>query len=155
MGVMCMSIGEDRPPLLARVDVYLKKHRLSERRFSLLASGQPNLLHRVRQRQNPRKGTIELIEAMMAGPPVTLTPKVYKVRRYSLQVSETIRADLAERSRRATCPVEQAATFLRRDGWMVCRASVKVADATGFLVGRLSLTDEEMMAMARKKGWEG
>lgn len=152
---MSVDGGEGPPPLLDRVNGYLSKHKLSPRRFSLLATGHPNVVHRLQSGRKPGRRTIERIEALMAGPPVLLTHRNYSARRYGLQCSAAIRKDNAARLHRANDPCEQAALHLRKDGWLVCKASVQTPGAEGYIVGRMSLTDEEMLAMARKKGWAG
>jgi hypothetical protein len=142
-------------PLLDRVALYLDKHDIAPTRFGKLAVGSPSLVNRMRAGKLLRRDTIERVEAMLAGPPVRMTQAQFKARRYRLALSEAVRADIAERTRRATDPHELAATFIRRRGWMVCRASVVEEGAEGFIVGSSPVTEDDLLKRARKYGWEG
>lgn len=68
-----------------------------------------------------------------------------------------ILAGHAESAARRACPVEQAKAHLRRRGWKVFAATVIGGPDGMFVIGSGSgfYTEAEMLAFARRRGWEG
>jgi hypothetical protein len=65
--------------------------------------------------------------------------------------AEARAAELAAAEFRATDPVEQAITLLRRRGFPVCRASTLGGAAGQWVVGSRKMTADELLAMARRQ----
>lgn len=64
--------------------------------------------------------------------------------------------ECAEALRRASDPIERAKTHLRRKGFVCFAAAVLPGGARGrTIVGRAVMSDEEVLAFARRKGFEG
>jgi hypothetical protein len=155
VGCSVMGVADGGPTLLERIEAYLAKHELAPTKFGKLTVGSPSLLTRMRAGKTLRRGSIERVEAMLAGPPIVLTPRSYKSRRYRVATAEQIRFDMMERDRRLSDPFEQAANVLRRTFKPVVRARVYDPEATGWMIGHARVDDEEFLARARRAGWEG
>ncbi|RJF93016.1 hypothetical protein [Sphingomonas cavernae] len=73
------------------------------------------------------------------------------------KTARLIMAAIADQHRRATDPIEQAAAFLRRRGFVVFnQGQIDSASGTGYVVGRKRFdTSAELLDYARARGWQG
>lgn len=163
MGYLLMSVDRAQPvgvSLLDRVESYLLKHKITASWFGWLATGSPSLVARMRSGMRMRQATIANVEAQLGREPLIqrsrrATRGQVMASRYAQTVKENRERDQEERQRRLNDPIEQAATYLRRQGWMVVKARVIDENAQGWAVGRLRLDDAGLLQRARDKGWEG
>lgn len=74
---------------------------------------------------------------------------------HGTRTARVILADMGERRRRENDPVEQAASYLRKRGYVVFNQGIiDRASGVGYVVGRRRFnTPAEMMAYARARGW--
>lgn len=154
MGCLVMVEPVAALSLRERVERYLAKHGMAPSRFGFLATNNPNLVWRIREGARFHDKTLKRIEAQLLLHPVPLTLGQYKASQYQKAVQENQRIEMAEKLRRLTDPLEQAATLLRSRGWMVCRAHV-VGAGDGWKVGTVLVGDEELLERARRAGWRG
>jgi hypothetical protein len=82
---------------------------------------------------------------------VLLHPGVRTRAQQNAAQAEARAAELAAAEFRATDPVEQAITLLRRRGFPVCRASTLGGAAGQWVVGSRKMTADELLAMARRQ----
>lgn len=77
-------------------------------------------------------------------------------RLYDKAVQKQLAEQRAAEERRANDPVERAKTHLRREGFVCYCASVhRGGSSRHTVVGRRVLDDTELLAFARRKGFEG
>lgn len=147
----------DGPTLLDRVEAFLAEHGIPPTRFGWDTVRSVTLVQRLRQGKTFHRKTLDRIEEALANPPQyrPRTRSQVVASHYRQAMQDNFRADLAERERRLTDPVERAATFIRQRGWQVYRASVHDSALDGWFVGSTKLSDPELIARAFKYGWGG
>lgn len=160
-----VQVEEPAPPagelsqLIPLCEAYMLQHGLSETQFGVMAAREPALMATLRRGRHPRAGKEAQIRALLAGPPSAST------RSRATRLAERARATVAAaaaieveaKAHRLGDPVQQAKRHIQAQGFAVFSASVVDPAKTGWQVGTKPdpLTDDELIAMARRRGWEG
>lgn len=156
-----------RGELLREVEAFMARYEVVDTQFGAMAVGSSKFVFDLRKGRQPRPKTIaRCAEFMALGNPWHRFPKSRFARKYALTVRRNAEAEKRLRQFLATDPLEQAKTFVRRQGFNCFAASVNVVNprARRALAGKIAvakrsgtevLSADEFMAFARRLGWKG
>lgn len=153
-----------RGELLREVEAFMARYEVVDTQFGSMAVGSSKFVFDLRKGRQPRPKTIaRCAEFMAMGNPWHRFPKSRFARKYAKTVKRNAEADRQQREFIATDPLEQAKIFLRRQGFNCFNATVMAGTnvkmqrtLVGMVyVGMKLLDRDELLAMARRRGWTG
>ena len=143
--------------MLDQINEFCERWDLTKTQFGSMAVRSPSLVDSLRRGRNLRPVTIEKITAFIAaGDPRPATPRNSRARAYMRAKSRNKREEAAAKLFRATDQTEQAKRFIRSRAWTCFEAEILRPHEHGkFYIGKMLVTKAEMLAFARKHGWDG
>lgn len=145
-----------QPSLLELIDAYRAKHHLTDSQFGSMANREPALVSSLRKGRQCGPRIEEKILAFLKKPPPYRSGRhAAHAAAYRRVKAANIKSEGAARAFRETDPVERAKTYLQRNGFRVFAAVVVNPALDGWVVGckPAPLNDNELIDMARRRGW--
>lgn len=151
------SVAPNPPDLLERIEGYVLRYGLADTQFGQMVNREPGLLKTLRNGRQCGQGVLDKILAFITKPPRYHTRGSRIAAAYRRAKAATIRSEAEAKLHRATDPLEQAKQHLQRRGYNVFQASVVDPFLDGWVVGAKPdpLNDNELLDLARRRGWAG